>query len=130
MALSSWTSGPHGQLSSGSQIKIVPTLNVYRSRARAGANHCADRCTFTTTCNRTDDSADRSTDSCALHSLAGLVAIANRAFVIDAHYLAIRRTNGFEDTGEAISLAVAHTNRVEIQRHLRATGNTATTIHR
>src|SRR5689334_7024562 len=108
LVLSAWASRPHCQLRSGSQLKIVSTLNVYRSGTRAGAHDRADRRTFTTARNRTNDGTDRGTDSRALHCLVGLVAIANRAFVIDTDHVAIRRTNRFENTGKTVASAVSH----------------------
>src|ERR1051325_9799116 len=87
--LTSWTSGPDSDLGSGSQIKIVTTLNVYRTRASAGPN----------------DRANRRADRGALHCLVGLLAVANRTFVINADRVAIRRAHCLENTGEPVAPA-------------------------
>src|ERR1044072_6410158 len=123
--LTAWTSGPHGQLSSGIQIEIVTTLNVYIARTGIGANHGTNRGAFTTTGNRANDGTDRSTDRRALDSLVGLVAVAYRTFTVNSNDVAIRRTNRFENAGEAIASAVSRTNRVEVERHLGPTANPA-----
>src|SRR5262249_31535621 len=126
--LTAWTSGPHGQLRSGIEIDIVTTLNVYRSRTSASANHSANRRAFTTTGNCPNDGTDRSTDRRALDCLIGLVAFAYRTFIVHPNDVAIRRTNRFENTCEAIAPAVSHTNRVEVESHLGTPGDSATTV--
>src|ERR1051325_11406171 len=60
--LPAWASGPDSDLRSGSQIKIVSTLNVYRSCTSAGANDRANRRAFATARNRANDRANRGTD--------------------------------------------------------------------
>ena len=105
--LASWASGPEGHLSSGIQLKIVSTLNVYRSGACASTDNSTNRCAFATACDRADDGANRSTNGRARDGLFGLIAIPDRAFVINLDYVTIRRTNAFQNTGKPVASTVA-----------------------
>ena len=100
--LASWTSGPDRHLGSGTQFKIVSTLNVYRSRAGACTNHGTNRRTFTTARNRANDGAHCCTNGGTRDGLFGLVAFAYRTFIVNTNDVAIRLANRlreFRQTG-------------------------------
>src|SRR5689334_20035332 len=120
---SCWTSRPDGDLSSGSQIKIVSTLNVYRSGTGAGTHDRANRRTLTTARNRADEGANRRTDRGASDCLVRLVGVANRTFVINPNDVAVRRAHRLENTGEAVTRSIAQANRVEVHRQSRTTAD-------
>jgi len=126
--LASWTSGPHGYLGSGRQVYIVTTLHVYRSRAGSSANHSTNCRAFTAARNRTNDGANRGTNRSPGDCLVGLVAFAYRTFIVYPNNVAIRRTNRFENAGEAIAFTISRTNRIEVESHLRAAANSTTTV--
>src|ERR1044072_4115562 len=119
--LTSWTSGPHGYFCSGSQVDVVATLNVYRTSARTGANDGANCSTLAATGNCANDRAHRRTDRRACDCLVGLIAFANRTFLAHTNDVAIRRTDRFENAGEAIASTVSQTNRVEVESHVGTT---------
>src|SRR3977135_2273715 len=91
--LAVWSSHLYRDFSASRQIKIVPSLNVHRPGAAAGANYGANRGAFAASRDCSDDGPDRGPNRCALDRLCRLTLLLNGPLVVNPRRLAVGRPN-------------------------------------
>ena len=105
--LSSWTRHANCQLRSATQLQLIATLNVHGACTAAGADYCPDGRALSAAGDRSNNCTNRSTDRRAFSGLRRLIGVADRAFVVNANYVAFRISNGVDQPGETIATPIA-----------------------
>src|SRR5688572_13288859 len=107
----------------------VLTLHIYRPCATGRANNGADDRALAATSHRSNDCADRSSNTRTLDRLGRLVTTLRSPFIVNVDRVATWHPDARERSGEAISLSVLQPYGVKVERQTGSTGHTSSLVH-